>query len=134
VDPELRTLFDEQLELLLPDLPQQVRDFMERVPLVVEDHPSEAVMRKMRIRNPADLYGLYTGVPLNKRSVEHSGVPSDVIHIFRLGILRASRRRGLPGYGIDETRLREQIRRTILHEYGHHVGMTERELRELGYG
>ena len=30
--------------------------------------------------------------------------------------------------------LREQIRRTILHEYGHHVGLSERDLRELGYG
>ena len=30
--------------------------------------------------------------------------------------------------------LRKQIRRTILHEYGHHVGLTERDLRDLGYG
>jgi predicted Zn-dependent protease with MMP-like domain len=131
MDPELRTLFDEQLEELLPELPQQVRDFMERVPLVVEDYPSPAIMRKMRVRHPAHLCGLYTGIPLNKRSVEQSGVPSDVIHIYRLGILSSSRRRG---GGFDEPRLREEIRRTILHEYGHHVGMTERDLRELGYG
>jgi predicted Zn-dependent protease with MMP-like domain len=131
VDPEWRALFDEQLEALLPELPQQVRDFMERVPLVVEDHPSPAIMRKMRVRHPSHLCGLYTGIPLNKRSVEHSGVPSDVIHIYRLGILSSSRRRG---GGFDAQRLREEIRRTILHEYGHHVGMTESELREMGYG
>jgi len=131
VDPELRHLFDDQLELLLPELPQQVRDFMERVPLVVEDHPSEAVMRKLRIRHPADLYGLYTGVPLNKRSVDQSGVPSDVIHIYREGILaQATRRDG----SVSLPRLRKQIRITILHEYGHHHGMTGRDLREMGYG
>jgi predicted Zn-dependent protease with MMP-like domain len=131
MDPELRTIFDEQLEQLLPELPQQVRDFMERVPLVVEDYPSPQIMRKMRVRHPSHLCGLYTGIPLNKRSVEQSGVPSDVIHIYRLGILSQSRRRSR---GIDAVRLREEIRRTILHEYGHHVGLTERELRELGYG
>ncbi|MEX0585507.1 MAG: metallopeptidase family protein [Pirellulales bacterium] len=130
MDPEWRALFDEQLEQLLPELPQQARDFMERVPLVVEDYPSPAIMRKMRVRHPSHLCGLYTGIPLNKRSVEHSGVPSDVIHIYRLGILSQSRR----GSGFDKVRLRDEIRRTILHEYGHHVGMTERELRDLGYG
>jgi predicted Zn-dependent protease with MMP-like domain len=35
---------------------------------------------------------------------------------------------------MDEAKLRQQIRKTILHEYGHHVGLTERDLRELGYG
>ena len=85
----------------------------------------------LRVRHPAHWYGLYTGIPLNKRSVEQSGVPSDVIHIYRLGILSSSRRRG---GSFDEARLKEQIRRTILHEYGHHVGMTEQDLRELGYG
>ena len=30
--------------------------------------------------------------------------------------------------------LRNQIRRTILHEYGHHVGLTEQDLRKFGYG
>jgi predicted Zn-dependent protease with MMP-like domain len=130
-DPELRATFDEQLELLLPELPQQVRDFMERVPLVVEDYPSNAILRKMRVRHPSHLCGLYTGIPLIKRSVEQSGVPSDVIHIYRLGILSASRRRGGTN---DGTRIREEIRKTILHEYGHHVGLTERELHDLGYG
>ena len=34
----------------------------------------------------------------------------------------------------DEVDLRKQIRKTILHEYGHHVGLTEHDLRKLGYG
>ena len=28
----------------------------------------------------------------------------------------------------------EQVRRTVLHEIGHHFGMDEDHLRELGYG
>jgi predicted Zn-dependent protease with MMP-like domain len=128
---EIREFFDVQLEQVLPELPQQVQDFMNNVPLVVEDYPSREVMRKMRIRHPSHLCGLYTGIPLIKRSVDHSGVLSDVIHIYRLGILSQSR--GTDGR-FDETELRSEIRRTILHEYGHHVGLTEADLRRYGYG
>lgn len=61
----------------------------------------------------------------------HSGTLPDVITIYREGILRASAdRRGR----ISNDRLREQIRITILHELGHHHGMTEDDLEELGYG
>jgi predicted Zn-dependent protease with MMP-like domain len=129
--PELRRLFDDQLEQVLPELPQQVQDFMNDVPLVVEDYPSREVMRRMRVRHRSHLCGLYTGIPLIKRSVDHWGVPSDVIHIYRLGILSQSRTRD---GRIDDVELRSQIRRTILHEYGHHVGLSERDLRGLGYG
>jgi predicted Zn-dependent protease with MMP-like domain len=131
MDEELRALFDQQVEQVLPELPQQVRDFMEEVPLVVEDYPSLEVMRRMRIRHRTHLLGLYTGIPLIHRSINHSGTLSDVIHIYRLGILSQSRKRG---GGFDEVALRDNIRRTILHEYGHHVGLTERDLRRLGYG
>ena len=61
------------MELVLAELPQQVLDFMKEVPLVVEDYPSREVMRRMRIRHPAHFYGLYTGIPLIKRSVDQFG-------------------------------------------------------------
>jgi predicted Zn-dependent protease with MMP-like domain len=128
---EHRQFFDEHLEVVLAELPQQVKDFMEEVPMVVEDYPSREVMRRMRIRHRSHLCGLYTGVPLIKRSIEHSGIMSDVIHIYRLGIMSQARKRD---GGFDEAELRKQIRKTILHEYGHHVGLSERELRKLGYG
>jgi predicted Zn-dependent protease with MMP-like domain len=129
--PELRQFFDEQVELVLAELPQQVKDFMEEVPLFVEDYPSEEVMRRMRIRHPANLLGLYSGIPLLERSIEQARRMPDVIHIYRLGILRSSRSRD---GSFDEAQLRKQIRKTILHEYGHHVGLTELDLRTLGYG
>jgi predicted Zn-dependent protease with MMP-like domain len=100
------------------------------VTLYIEDHPSPEVMRRMRIRDRRQLCGLYTGIPLNDRSVAHSGVLSDAVHIYREGIMHlAMDRRGR----VDEDELREQIRLTVLHELGHHHGMDEDELRELGY-
>jgi len=128
---KFREIFDAQLELVLAELPQQVCDLMDDVPMVVEDYPSPQVMRRMGVRHRSHLCGLYTGIPLIHRSIEHSGVPSDVVHIFREGILGlATRASG----EINLAKLRKQIRLTILHEYGHHHGLTERELRELGYG
>jgi predicted Zn-dependent protease with MMP-like domain len=131
MSPELRNAFDTQLEIVLGELPDQVRNFMNDVPLVVEDYPSDETMRRLRVRHRSALCGLYTGIPLTQRSINHSGVPSDVIHIYRQGIL--SQVRNLGG-GHDPAELRKQIRYTILHEYGHHVGLSERDLRQLGYG
>lgn len=128
---ELRNIFDTEFEVVLAELPARIHELMEEIPLVVEDYPSAEVMRRMRVRHRSQLCGLYTGIPLTERSILHSGVPSDVIHIYREGILsQATRRDGT----ISVPRLRKQIRITILHEYGHHHGMTERDLREMGYG
>jgi predicted Zn-dependent protease with MMP-like domain len=131
IRPEIREFFDEHVEFVVAKLPQQVKDFMDKVPLYVEDYPSPKVLSDMRIRHPANLLGLYSGVPLTERRVDQTRMMSDVIHIYRLGILSTSRSRTGT---INEAELRKQIRKTILHEYGHHVGLNERELRDLGYG
>ncbi len=130
--PDLRHHFDCQLEAVLQELPPEVHRLLDEVPLIVDDYPSPAMCRRVGVRRPDELCGLYDGIPLTHRSVADSGVPSDVIHIFRAGILRmAGYRRDGTG---DERRLREQIRITILHEVGHHFGLTEEDLEELGYG
>jgi len=54
----------------------------------------------------------------------------DKISIFRLGITHLAR--AIAGH--DDGELRRQIRLTILHEVGHHFGMTEEDLTEIGYG
>jgi predicted Zn-dependent protease with MMP-like domain len=130
VPDDYRQLFDEQLDVVLTELPAEVTKLMDDVPMVVDDFPSADLMRRAKVRHPGQLCGLYTGIPLTRRSVSDWGVPSDVIHIFRLGILNQARRRS----EIDPERLRREIRKTILHEYGHHHGLSERDLRELGYG
>ncbi|MFV1966232.1 MAG: metallopeptidase family protein [Pirellulaceae bacterium] len=127
---QLRDLFDQHLESVLGQLPERVDQLLDEVPLVVEDHPSREIMQKMGVRRRDRLCGLYTGIPLTQRSVEHSGVLPDVIHIYREGILSlALDRQGR----ISEEELKRQIRITVLHEVGHHHGLDEDELRELGY-
>jgi predicted Zn-dependent protease with MMP-like domain len=131
MDPKLRQQFDEQLDLVLADMPQQVHDLLNKVPMVVEDYPSPEVMRRAHVRHRNSLCGLYTGIPLTRRSINDWGVPSDVIHIYRQGILSSI---GGLHHAVEPAALREQIRITVLHELGHHHGMSESDLRELGYG
>jgi len=131
MNDHLRTFFDEHLEQVLAELPPEAKKLLDDVPLVVEDYPSREIMQRVGVRQRAALCGLYTGVTLIHRCVDHSGIPSDVIRIYREGILGQATSRGGE---INAEKLRRQIRITILHELGHHHGLTEKELRTLGYG
>jgi predicted Zn-dependent protease with MMP-like domain len=131
MDKEMREYFDEHFDDVLAQMPDMVHQLLDKVTMYVEDYPSDSVMRRTSIQDRRQLCGLYTGIPLGDRSVQHSGVLSDAIHIYREGILfQASNRRG----DVQPARLREEIRITVLHELGHHFGMNEQELHDLGYG
>ena len=126
----LRDYFDEQVEWVLAELPERIHQLLDEVPLYVEDHPSKRVLKETGLDRRDELCGYYIGIPLPDRQVEHSGTLSDAIYLYRRGILsQAADENG----EIDEEALREEIRVTILHELGHHHGMTEEELEELGY-
>ncbi len=131
MDPETRDYFDRQLEHVLANLPPPIAELLDRVPMIVEDYPSAALLRELNIRDRRQLCGLYTGIPLTNRSIEGPPVPSDTIQIFREGIMAEARHYARR---LDPATLREQIRITILHELGHHFGMTEEDLEEIGYG
>jgi predicted Zn-dependent protease with MMP-like domain len=131
LNPRTRRRFDQQLERVLEKLPRLVHRLIEKVPLHVEDYPSPAVLEEMGIEYRDELCGLFTGMPLTQRSVDHSGTLPDVVTIYREGILAAA---ADDDGRIRSDRLREQIRITILHELAHFHGLNEDELRELGYG
>ena len=132
-----RDYFDGQLEGVLSRLPASVRALLDKVPLHVEDQPSHETMEELGVTSEELLCGLYTGIPLTERSVEHSGSLPDVVTIYRKGILHlAVRRNGAVRRDeqISEKELQRQIRITVLHELGHHHGLSEQDLTDLGYG
>lgn len=130
MDAQSRRRFDELLDRVLADMPPMIHELIEKVPLHVEDYPSRRVMEQTGAEYRDDLCGLYTGIPLTERSVMHSGTLPDVVTIYREGILSAATdRRGR----INTKSLLRQIRITILHELGHHHGLDEDDLREMGY-
>lgn len=131
MNPRTRRRFDELFEQVLEELPALVHELIERVPLHVEDYPAEDVLARTGAVHRDHLCGLFTGIPLTDRSIEHSGMLPDVVTVYREGILAVAR----DGFGrIRTKRLREEIRITILHELAHFHGLDEDELAELGYG
>ena len=105
--------FEDCVAEAFASLPDDLRRFMSNVELVVEDEPPPG----------SRLLGLYQGVPLTRRSSAYAAVPPDKITIFRGPLERR--------YGADRERLRQEIRRVVLHEIAHHFGISDERLREL---
>ncbi|MFP4355503.1 MAG: metallopeptidase family protein [Phycisphaerae bacterium] len=127
---DYRRTFDKMLEEAIYDLPPDLQKLTDEVFINAVDFPDRATLRKLGLRSPQQLRGLYTGVPNTRRTVYDHGRLPDRIEIYRLGIGIASR--GRDGQ-IDPQRLAEQIRKTLLHEIGHHFGLDEDDLAGYGY-
>jgi predicted Zn-dependent protease with MMP-like domain len=105
--------FDDLVAEALDALPDDIRDLMSNVAVVVEDEPPPGL----------PLLGLYHGVPLTRRTSYYAGVPPDTITIYRLPLERL--------YGSDVERLRQEVGRVVVHEIAHHFGISDERLREL---
>ncbi|MDX1682605.1 MAG: metallopeptidase family protein [Phycisphaeraceae bacterium] len=126
MNPQDRRRFDEHLEAVLADLPEAIHRRLEEVPVIVEDLPSREHLADLGEPMPAQsLMGLHHGVPLTERGELAEPLLPDRIMIFREPIWRAA--------GGDGPELRRQVRITLLHEIGHHFGLDEDDLEELGY-
>jgi predicted Zn-dependent protease with MMP-like domain len=131
-----RNAFDAHLESVLARLPDDLQRLIRTVPLIVEDHPAEPIMREFGLEAIDELCGLHDGIPLTERSVDHdhTGVPEHIM-IYREGIIANAFEQAPTDDGyVDDQELRRQIRITVLHEIGHHFGLDEQQLDELGYG
>lgn len=130
MNSKTRERFDGLLEEVLAELWPQIGKLLEEVPLIAEDEPGPEVLQRMGLAGRGSLCGLYTGIPLVQRSVRHSGVLPDKINIYRRGIIEAARSRVGK---LSDGALKRQIRLTVLHEVGHHFGLGESDLADLGY-
>ena len=117
--------FAELVERALAELPPQFAAALEEVPVEIRPTSTPAQRRRAGLERDELLLGLYTGIPRTQRSVEHSGTMPDVIYVFQEDVELAVD---------DERDLVEQVRITVLHELGHHFGLDEDDLDELGYG
>ena len=96
----------------LASIPDNLRAEMENVAIIIDDQSP-----------PGPLFGLYEGIPLTKR-VSYAGVVPDRITLFLATICRSAS---------TPEDLARRVRVTLLHEVGHHFGMDETRLRELGW-
>lgn len=133
MDRKTRNWFDRLAEEVIANLPEMVRNAMDQeVPLYIEDHPPRKILKQMGIHDRRELWGLFTGIPISEKET-WGGPPRlpDRVTIYREGLLWSALG---PDGVVDPEKLKQQIRVTILHEYGHYFGMSEEELEERGYG
>jgi predicted Zn-dependent protease with MMP-like domain len=114
------TEFEQVVDDTLAELPDWVVDEIDNLVVVVEEEPSAA-----QRRGHGNLLGLYEGVMLPHRGESYFGAMPDKITIFRQPHLRMR---------LSPDALRKQIRKTVLHEIGHHLGMSDDRLHEIGWG
>jgi predicted Zn-dependent protease with MMP-like domain len=105
--------FEEMVTEALDGLPEELGRLMSNVAVTVEHRPG-----------PPGLLGLYEGVPLTSRTTGYAGVLPDRITIYRQAICASCH---------SEQEVRDQVRRTVIHEVAHHFGIDDRRLRELGW-
>ena len=105
--------FEEMVAAALDGLPAELGRLMSNVAVTVQHEPG-----------PPGLLGLYQGIPLTSRTTGYAGVLPDRIIIYRQAICAAC---------ASETEVVAEVRRTVIHEVGHHFGITDARLRELGW-
>jgi predicted Zn-dependent protease with MMP-like domain len=116
-----RADFESLVADALDEIPPELASEMDNVAVVVEEWPTSAQLAG----RSGTLLGLYEGVPLTKRDpVSYAGYVPDRITIFQGTI---SERAQTPAD------LAAQVRVTVLHEVGHHFGMSDERLHELGW-
>jgi len=107
--------FGELVADALDGIPPELGRLMENVAVLVDD-----------VAPAGRLLGLYEGIPLTHReNYGYGAAMPDRITIFRRAICAMCH---------TEDEVVEQVRRTVIHEVGHHFGIDDDRLHELGWG
>ena len=104
-------------------LPEEFRERMDNVDVVVADEPTRRQLTKTERQRGETLLGLYEGVPLTERTHGYGFVVPDIITIFQRPIEEMCR---------SDTEIIAEVRKVVLHEIAHHFGISDERLRELG--
>lgn len=122
--PMNRQRFEQLVAQALEALPTEFQEKLDNVDVVIEWWPTPDQIKRAG-RRPQDLiFGLYEGVPLTHRTHHYGLVTPDRIIIFQGPIEMISQ---------TDAEMRRTIRKTVLHEIGHHFGLSDQDLKELGY-
>lgn len=116
-----RNEFEALVQEALDAIPQDFRERMQNVEIVVEDRASPALLSEMS--EPGDeLFGLYQGTPLTERSWAHGNALPDRITLFQRTIENACE---------TEDEVFEEVCLTLIHEAGHFFGLSEEEIEAI---
>ncbi|WP_028851589.1 metallopeptidase family protein [Thermocrispum municipale] len=107
--------FEELVAEALDQVPPKFAAAMDNVVVLVEPRNEEE----------PDILGLYHGIALTERTTAYGGELPDRISIYREPILAMCN---------TEDEVVEEVLITVMHEIGHHFGIDDARLHELGWG
>jgi predicted Zn-dependent protease with MMP-like domain len=121
-----REVFEKLVERAFDRLPENFKEGIDNVGIVVEDYPSDEIVQKMRLPSRNSLLGLYQGIPRLHRNSWYgmSPVVPDRISIYKRNIELHNR---------TDEEIERAIYDVLIHEIGHYFGMNEEEIRAAGY-
>ena len=104
-------------------LPEPFASHLSDVVLLIEEFADDQTLDTMGIDDPFDLSGIYEGIPLTERSVDQSGTLPDKIRLFRRPILDE--------WAGGEDSLEHLVAHVLVHEVGHHFGLSDEDMHAL---
>jgi len=113
--------FVEVVEEALDSLPQEFRSRIRNVAVLVEDLPPNQPLPRAGQRRRL-LLGLFHGVPTTKKSIFDLPTGPDYVVLYQ---------KNIEAVCSSKAEVREQIRRTVIHELGHYFGMDEEQLKDV---
>ena len=109
------------------ELPEGFRAMCGNVIIRVDDFADQETLDHFGMTNPYQLSGLYHGVDLTQKSVMSSGGMPDQVFLYRKPILAEWGNRG-------NVTLGELITHVLVHEIGHHFGLSDDDMHDLQDG
>ena len=79
--------FERLVAQALDELPEEFRQKLDNVEIVVEDWPDRETLRLAGVRHPAELLGFYHGIPQTRRTHNYGLVLPDKISVYQQPIL-----------------------------------------------
>jgi len=110
---ETHAAFEKLVASALDTIPERFARYLRQVQVVAQDYPG------VESEDPFVL-GLYVGVPRTERD-QYTLDHLDTVYVYK-----RAHELDFP----DEEERREEVRKTIVHEIGHHFGMEEDEMGE----
>jgi predicted Zn-dependent protease with MMP-like domain len=104
-------------------LPERFRTRSEGVVVRVEDYPTEEVLDDMGLESELDLMGLFQGVGLPFQSDSEPVQMPNMVWLYRVPILLY--------WAEHEETLGAVITHVLVHEIGHHFGLSDDDIAEI---
>jgi len=113
-------------EHALDAIPAELRALTRGIAIMVEEVADDETLAEMELEDPWELTGLYRGTPLTQKSVLDVPQQPDAVFLYRQAILLE--------WIETEVDLFQLVRNVLIHEIGHHFGLSDADIARLEHG